>query len=360
MRHLTLALVLTAPVVAADPAVKEQTLFAAGDGGYHTYRIPSLITTKGGVVLAFCEGRKNNRGDAGDIDLVLRRSADGGKTWGKLQVVWDEADNTCGNPCPVVDQKTGTVWLLMTHNLRIDTEAKIVAGTGTGSRTVWVTRSTDDGATWEKPVEITRDVKKPDWTWYATGPGVGIQLRTGRLLAPCDHKADGGKVRRSHVVYSDDGGKTWRIGGSVGPECNECQAAELSDGRVLLNMRTFRKTNRRLVAISSDGGETFGEPADDPALVEPACQASLIRLDKGALAFSNPASTKREKLTVRFSPDDGKTWPHARLLHDGPAAYSCLTVLPDGHLGCLYECGEKGPYERIVLARFGREWVAGK
>jgi sialidase-1 len=359
MGPVTLSLLLTLPSLAADPAVEEQTLFQAGDGGYHTYRIPSLITTKAGAVLAFCEGRKNNRGDAGDIDLVLRRSTDGGKTWGKLQVIWDEADNTCGNPCPVVDQKTGTVWLLMTHNLRTDTEAKIVAGTSAGSRTVWVTKSTDDGATWEKPVEITKDVKQPDWTWYATGPGVGVQLKSGRLLAPCDHKADGGKVRRSHVIYSNDGGKSWMLGGTVGPECNECQAAELADGRVLLNMRTFRKTNRRLVAISSDRGETFGEPADDATLIEPACQASLIRLpDKGGLAFSNPASTRREKMKVRLSVDDGKTWPHSRLLYDGPSAYSCLSVLPDGRIGCLYERGEKDPYGRIVLARFSREWVA--
>jgi sialidase-1 len=360
MRRLILALVLAAPALAADPAVEEQTLFQAGDGGYHTYRIPSLITTKAGVVLAFCEGRKAGRGDAGDIDLLLRRSTDGGKTWGRVQIVWDDAANTCGNPCPVVDQKTGTVWLLMTHNLGGDTEAKIVAGTSKAGRTVWATKSADDGATWDRPVEITRDAKRPDWTWYATGPGVGIQLKTGRLLIPCDHKADGGKVRRSHVIYSDDGGRSWKLGGAVGPDCNECQTAELSDGRVLLNMRTVRKTNRRLVAVSADGGETFAEPVEDAALVEPACQASLIRLGKGVLAFSNPASTKREKMTVRLSPDDGKTWPHGRVLYEGPAAYSCLSVLPDGRIGCLYERGEKGPYERIVLARFSRDWVAGQ
>jgi sialidase-1 len=118
MRIVILLLVVASHLVAAEPRVEEQTLFQAGDGSYHTYRIPSLIVTKSGAVLAFCEGRKNNRGDTGDIDLVLRRSTDGGKTWGKTQVVWDEADNTCGNPCPVVDQKSGTIWLLMTHNLR--------------------------------------------------------------------------------------------------------------------------------------------------------------------------------------------------------------------------------------------------
>jgi sialidase-1 len=315
--------------------------------------------TKVGTVLAFCEGRKNNRGDAGDIDLLLKRSLDGGKTWGEARVIWDEADNTCGNPCPVIDAKTGTVWLLLTHNLRRDTEAKIVSGTSERSRTVWVTRSTDDGATWDKPVEITSAVKKPDWTWYATGPGVGIQLRGGRLLVPCDSKSELGKVRESHVIYSDDGGRSWRIGGVVGPQCNECQAVELSDGAVLLNMRSFQGNNRRLVAVSRDGGQTFSKPVEDSVLIEPVCQASILRHPgaAGGILFSNPASTKREKMTVRLSRDDGKTWPHSRLLHPGPAAYSCLTVLPEGTVGCLYERGEQNPYEAIVFARFPLGWL---
>src|SRR5438445_98918 len=82
------------------------------------------------------------------IELAMKRRTDGGKTWGKLKVVWDDDDNTCGNPCPVVDAKTGTVWMLMTHNLGGDTEAKINNGTAKGSRTVWVTKSDDDGDTW--------------------------------------------------------------------------------------------------------------------------------------------------------------------------------------------------------------------
>jgi sialidase-1 len=360
---VALIVVVARPAAAADPALDEQVLFKAGEGGYHTYRIPSLIVTKGGVLLAFCEGRKAGRGDTGDIDLILKRSRDSGKTWDKAQIVWDETDNTCGNPCPVVDRNTGAVWLLMTHNLRGDTEAKIVGGTSKGTRTAWVTKSTDDGATWDKPVEITRDVKKPEWTWYATGPGVGIQLKSARLLVPCDHKADGGKVRESHVVYSDDAGKSWKLGGTVGPGCNECQAVELADGAVMLNMRSFQGNNRRLVAVSTDGGERFSKPVEDSALVEPVCQASILRGpgDKGEILFSNPASTKRERMTVRLSTDDGKTWPHARVLCEGPAAYSCLAVLPDGRIGCLYERGGKSPYEEIVLARFSREWlVAGK
>ncbi len=334
-------------------------VFVSGEGAYHTYRIPSAIVTTKGTLLAFCEGRKKGRSDTGDIDLILRRSNDGGKTWGKVQVVWDDAGNTCGNPCPVVDRENGTIWLLMTHNLGEDNEARIVDGKSKGSRTVWVTKSADDGETWSKPVEITTDVKLKEWTWYATGPGVGIQLKNGRLLIPCDNKVAGAKARQSHVIYSDDYGKTWKLGGVVGPNCNESQAVELSDGSVLLNMRSYQGNNRRLIAVSKGGGVTFSKPTEDESLIEPVCQASILRVagEKNTILFSNPASKKREKMTVRASTDDCKTWSVSKLLHDGPAAYSCLTVLPDKTIGCLYECGTKDPYERIEFARFTLEWL---
>jgi sialidase-1 len=358
---LTFAVLSHAPFApAAEPI--QAPLFTAKEDGYFSYRIPSVIVTKNGTVLAFCEGRKASRSDAGDIDLVMKRSTDGGKTWGKMQVVWDDADNTCGNPCPVVDAKTGTVWLLLTHNFGSDNESKIVNNTGKGSRTVWVTKSDDDGATWTKPTEITTDVKKPGWTWYATGPGVGIQLKSGRLLIPCDSKSDQGKVRESHVIYSDNGGATWKLGGVVGPMCNESQAVELADGTVMLNMRSYMGNNHRLVAFSKDGGETFTKPVEDKELIEPVCQGSILRLrgEGGGILFSNPASLKREKLTVRLSRDEGKTWAHSKLLHAGPAAYSCLTVLPSGEIGCLYERGDKDAYETITWARFERNWLVGK
>src|SRR5262249_24946931 len=298
-------------------------------------------------------------GDAGDIDLLLRRSPDGGKTWPPAQVVWDDGDNTCGNPCPVIDQSTGTIWLLLTHNLGQDTEAQIVEGKGKGTRTVWVTKSTDDGVTWAKPVEITKDVKKPDWTWYATGPGIGIQLKSGRLIIPCDNKVADSNTLQSHVIYSDDHGETWKLGGVVGPNCNESQVVELADGSLLLNVRSYQGNNRRLVAMSKDGGFTWSKPVADEALIEPVCQASLIRYPggKGGLLFANPASTKREKLTVRLSRDEGKSWPACRLLHEGPAAYSCLAVLPDGDIGCLYERGDKNASEKITFARFSLDWL---
>lgn len=349
----------------ADEPLTHAPVFTAGDGGYHTYRIPSLIVTAKGTLLAFCEGRKKGTSDAGDIDLVLRRSLDGGQSWQPMQVVWDDGANTCGNPCPVVERESGTIWLLLTHNLGEDKEPAIIDGTSKGSRTVWVSKSTDDGLTWDKPVEITKNIKQPDWTWYATGPGVGIQTaaknqtHSGRLVIPCDNKVLGTKARQSHVIYSDDKGATWKLGGVVGPNCNESQIAELPSGELVLNMRSYEANKLRLIARSTDGGLTFTKPVEDKTLIEPVCQASLLRYpgDEPLLLFSNPASTRREKLTVRLSRDGGQTWPAARLLHAGPAAYSCLAVLPNQSIACLYERGEKKPYEEITLARFPFSWL---
>jgi sialidase-1 len=347
---------LLAATILTTMAPEEQPVFVAGQNGYHTFRIPSLIVSKAGTLLAFCEGRKQGRGDAGDIDLVLRRSHDGGRTWGPLQVLWDDKENTCGNPCPVVDRDTGTIFLLMTHNLGTDTEAALVDGKSKGSRTVWLTKSADDGRTWTPPAEITKEVKRPDWTWYATGPGIGIQTKTGRLLIPCDNKVAATKARQSHVIYSDDHGATWKLGGVVGPNCNECQVAELADGSLLLNMRSYQASNRRRIALSKDGGLSWSPPVDDPTLIEPACQASLIR-GANCLLFANPASTKRERLTIRRSVDEGKTWDTGKVLWLGPAAYSCLAVLADGTICCLHERGEKHPYEAIVFSRFSSNWL---
>ncbi len=355
MQTALIHLMLLPFAAAASPT--HVPVFTAGQDGYHTYRIPSVIVTPKGTVLAFCEGRKAGRGDAGNIDLVLKRSRDGGKTWGPLEVVWDDGANTCGNPCPVIDTKTGIIHLLLTHNLGTDSESKIVTGQSERSRTVWISTSDDDGETWTKPREITKDTKKPEWTWYATGPGVGIQLKSGRLLIPCDSKSDLGKTRESHVIFSDDGGKTWQLGGIVGPHCNESQAVELADGTVLLNMRTYKANNRRQIAVSTDGGKTFTQPKEDSALIEPVCQGSILRWPGQGILFSNPASTKRENMTLRLSTDEAKTWPKSLVLHKGPSAYSCLTVLPSGDVGCLYERGAKGAYEEIAFAIVPKDWA---
>jgi len=348
---------------AAEPFLIQKDIFVSGTDGYHTFRIPALSVAPDGTLLAFAEGRKKNKSDTGDIDLLLKRSFDGGKVWEPVQKVWDDAENVCGNPCPVVDAATGTIWLLLTHNLGEDTEAQIIDQTSKGTRTVWVSNSTDNGATWSQPKEITATTKQAEWTWYATGPGVGIQLQTGRLLIPCDHQTVGSKKYFSHVIFSDDHGETWKLGGRAGDQANECQVVELVDGRLLLNMRNYSAHRIRALAYSSDQGATWSEITRDPQLCEPICQASFLRYttqnsDKNRLLFSNPASnTDRILMTVRLSYDEGETWPVSRILHPGPSAYSCLTVLPDQTLACFYERGEVSPYEKITFAHFNLEWL---
>jgi sialidase-1 len=347
------------PVHAGE--LEQVPVFTSGQQAYHTFRIPALLATKQATLLAFCEGRKKGSGESGDIDLLLRRSVDGGKSWSATQVIWDDGDNTCGNPCPVLDAATGTIWLLLTRNLGCDTQSQIVAGTSKGSRTVWITKSTDDGVTWAPPREITRHVTQSNWTWYATGPGVGIQANSGRLIVPCDHQVAGSRVQESHVIFSDDAGKTWTLGGSVGPKCNESQIVQLTDGSLLLNIRSYRGNHRRLISVSKDDGKSWSQPVEDDALIEPVCQASIVRFPgkKGGLLFANPASTKRENLTIRLSRDEGKSWQFSKVLHPGPAAYSCMTVLPDRTIGCLYERGERHPYETITFARLSLDWLTG-
>ena len=343
-------------ILAAVLLLQAGDVFVSGQDGYHTYRIPSVIVTSKGTVLAFCEGRRKGRGDTGDIDLVLKRSTDGGATWGPLQVVWDDGPNTVGNPCPVVDRDTGTIWMPLTHNLGEDHESKIIDRTAKGTRTVWVVKSTDDGVTWSKPVEITKDVKKPEWTWYATGPGIGIQTKNGRLVIPCDFVEAETKKGGSHVIWSADHGATWTLGGAIVGGVNECQVAERSDGSLLLNMRNWNTPAREwATATSSDGGATWSSLAADATLVEPVCQASLLRYswEPSRLLFSNPADRKRRaRMTVRVSRDEGATWTTVREFGDAPAAYSCLMALPDRTAGCLYETGVKSPYEKIVFVRF--------
>lgn len=340
-------------------------VYRSGQDGYHTYRIPSVVVTNRGTVLAFCEGRKSGGGDAGDIDLLLKRSTDGGRTFPSQQIIWDDEGNTCGNPCPVIDRTTGTIWLLLTHNLGTDRESQIIQRTSRGTRTVWLTKSDDDGLTWSKPVEITKDAKLPNWTWYATGPGSGIQLRSGRLVIPCDHIEADTKQYYSHLLYSDDHGSSWKLGGSAGPATNECEVVELSDDSLMLNMRNFdRSQHTRAVSRSTDGGLTWSPTVHDPALVEPICQASIRRYTRAneeggkRILFSNPAETgARKEMTLRLSEDNGTTWAMSKVLWAGPAAYSSLAVLADGTILCLFERGLKEPYQSITLARVPLQWL---
>lgn len=365
------------PLAAAETSAKDSskieqvTVFAANEGGYDTYRIPSVLLAPNGDLLAFCEGRRASRSDTGNIDLVMKRSTDGGKTWGKTQVIWDDDGNTCGNPCPVVDRKTGAILLLMTHNYGVDNEAEIKLGTGKGTRTVWISRSENNGQSWSSPREITKQTKSPEWYWYATGPGIGIQIargpRAGRLVVPCDHSyRDPNGTRQdvqsefgAHVIYSDDHGRTWAYSEAIVPKMNECQVVELASppGQLLIDMRSYRGHHCRAQSRSDDGGQSWTTPVDAPELVGPVCQASLIRVTPpsdsgpGLLAFSNPASDSRVNMTVKLSRDDAENWSDGITLWEGPSAYSCLVALPNGTIGCLYERGRKHAYEEIAFAR---------
>jgi sialidase-1 len=350
---------------AAEP-IAQSVVYQPGEEGYSRYRIPAVVQTKQGTLLAFCEGRTG--GDSGPIDLVLKRSSDNGQTWGPLQVVWDDGDNTCGNPCPVVDQQTGTIWLLMTWNLGTDHERAIMDGTSKDLRHVYVTHSKDDGLTWATPTKISDTTRRSHWRWYATGPGNAIQLtrgaHAGRLLIPANHSDhdNQGHPYRSHVIYSDDHGETWELGGIQQDKTNESAIVELGDGSVLHAMRSYHGKNRRAMAISENGGETWGDVYLDDALDTPVCQASIVRYSwpneasdgKSRILFASPRGKERSQMTVWMSYDEGKTWPIHKLIDPGSAAYSNLIPLANDHIGLLYE---RDNYRSITFAKFALAWL---
>ncbi|WP_432798485.1 sialidase family protein [Poriferisphaera sp. WC338] len=332
-------------------------VYTSGKDGYYMYRIPSIVTAPDGSLLAFAEGRKKSKSDSGDIDMLVKRSTDGGYTWSKQQIIWDDGPNTCGNPCPVVDQTTGTIHLLMTHNPGNYKESKPEAP-GVGTRTVWVTTSNDSGLTWSQPREITSDVKDSSWLWFATGPGIGIQIKNGphagRLLIPANYSRPEainpsekwpGRAIGTYAFYSDDHGKTWQSSANtIEPHVNESQLVELPGGNVMTNMRAYFKDSRRRSAISKDSGTTWSKPRKEDALIEPVCQASILRYswpsqtEQSILLFANPAhKTKRRHLTFRASFDEGKTWPVSKMIYKGDTAYSSLIRLPGNNVGCFFE-----------------------
>lgn len=335
-------------------------IFKSGIGGYSTYRIPAIVTTNSGKILAFAEGRVNSSSDTGDIDLLMRSSDDGGIIWGPMKIIWNDGANVCGNPAPVVDKKTGKIHLLMTWNHGEDHEKEIIDGKSSNTRRVFVTSSADDGENWTVPREITSSVKKENWTWYATGPCHGIQLKKGnykgRLVIPCDHIEAETKKYYSHVIYSDDHGNTWNLGGKTPQDqVNECTVAELPDGRLLLNMRNYDRTQKsRKISFSENGGMNWSDIQPDITLAEPICQASLLSTSKNKILwFLNPASPdKRINMTLKKSKDFGKTWELVTILNPGPSAYSGLTLINSKTLGCLYEGGNSNPYEGIAFETY--------
>jgi len=349
---VVLLFVAAASSIAASSGGLFQTdVFVSGESGYSTYRIPAMMVTSKGTVLAFAEARKNSSSDAGDIDMVLKRSSDNGSTWGAAITIWNEPGNvTVGNPVPVQDRDTGTIWILLTRD----------------NKEVFAVSSDDDGVTWSKPRDITADVKKADWEWVATGPGHGIQLDSGRLVVPADHSENGGLGKgemHSHITYSDDHGKTWKLGATLPDKTDESTAAQLADGSLYINMRNNYFRFKRAYAVSKDGGLTFGKMKWDNALIEPVCEGSVMRFSlekdggRNRLLFSNPANRSRDHMTVRLSYDEAKTWPVARVINEGFSGYSDLTVLKNMSIGLLYENGPVHYFDKITFARFSLDWL---
>lgn len=334
-------------------------VFEEGAHGYEVYRIPAIVKAKSGKLLAFAEARKFKRnGDSGDIDLVLKTSDDHGKTWSPMRVIWDDGVNTCGNPVPIVDEKTGRIHLLLSWNHGDDRWGALIAGEGKDVRRAFYTWSDDEGESWKDPEEITNDIKDASWDWYGTGPVHGIQLKKGpykgRLISPNYFTVmkNGKRVDYSHVAFSDDQGEAWLAGAPTQlDDVGECTVAELADGRLILNMRASSGTFRKF-CISEDGGETWGDLQTDRSLLDPSCQGSLYSdLWKGrdVLLFANAANVERRDMTVKSSFDDGLSWSKEILIHEGPSAYSDLTMTNRGQIALLFEGGKGRPYEGIAI-----------
>ena len=329
------------------PSSEFNYIYNQGTDGFELYRIPAIVKSKSNTLLAFAEARKaRSNGDSGDIDLVVKRSSDNGKTWSKQITIWNDGQNTCGNPVPIVDDR-GRIHLLMTWNFQTGKWGAITNGTGEDSRRPYYTYSDDDGITWAQPVEITSSVKKEKWDWYATGPCHGIQIQKGihkgRLVAPNYFTTrESGKVTSySHIIYSDDYGKTWKPGeptpvGGVG----ECSVAEIGEGTLMLNMRADEGFYRKS-CTSIDGGLTWSSPQISIDQIDCKCQGSILSIG-GAVFLSNAASaTERINMTIKKSTDNGKNWKGQYTVYEGNSGYSDIVELSDSQIAIIYEGGEK-------------------
>ncbi len=381
MKHLLTSLLLVTffwNVAYAEPLLETTPVFPQGLNGIARYRIPGIVVTPKGTVLAYSEARKNNSSDWGEIEIHLRRSTDGGKTWEESKriahdgpriegnprkVTGGEHEQTVNNPVAIIDRETGAIEFLYCVNYA----------------RCFSMRSVDDGQTWSNAVEITSSFETfrntYNWKVIATGPGHGIQLKNGRLVVPIwiafggigDHAPSA-----CGTIYSDDHGKTWQAGDIAIPNegefgnPNESILATLADGRVMMISRNESQPNRKLVTISADGATSWSKPEFHPELWEPRCMASLLWHPSGVLLFSNPHTRpidaqgkeipkgrgKRENLCIKLSRDDGKSWSISKTIDPGKAAYSDLAVLQDGTVLCLYEDDND-----IDCARLNLDWI---
>ena len=359
----------------SQPFLSKMDLFEPNTRGYWHYRIPGLVTLASGTVLAYCEAREGEGHDWDPIDIYMRRSADNGVTWGPARKVVDRRDyggGTMNNPSCIVDHDTGSVHLLFCHDY---------------SRAYYM-RSDDAGASFSEPVEITSAFgafrQEYDWGILAVGPGHGIQMRNGRLVAPVwlsESKTRAHRPNRAAVIYSDDHGASWHAGDLVPPtvaNCNETEAVEMADGSVLLNMRNMGEERRRAITESLDGASDWQEPWLDRALLAPRCFGSICRYSwpvagsRDRILFSNPDNLRgaegstshglaeRRNVTIRMSYDGCGSWPVTKSVERGPSGYSDLSVSADGTILLFYErrpADEPPGTWHLTLARLNLEWL---
>lgn len=393
-RLAILCLFAASPAVADEPLFQTTNVFPLTPNNKPNYRIPAILQAPNGDILIFAEKRNDGPGDIGNHDIVLKRSRDRGKTWGAEEIIFDDQNQTSTDI--TVGLLGGDIWLFFLRNKK-----EFIAFT-----------SSDNGVKWTGPVSIHSSVTRPEWDqlrsdksdeeegkgrgaqwakgWaqrYGVGPGnTAILLqrgpKAGRFLVPGRHREDAGKGRLrsfSHSFYSDDRGKSWKLGGTIGIHTSECQFVELANGNVMVVSRNESADDapdnlRHLVAISNDGGETWGPVQRAEELITPRCHGATERLTlaaadgKSRLLFSSPAAPFRQKehpygrynLTIRLSHDEGETWTAGKTIWPHPASYSDFVVLDDRTIGYVYERGAKGTthyWDELHFARFNLEWL---
>ena len=380
MKKALLVYLLVASFLNSRGQAEAVPVFVSGTDGHKSYRIPAIIGLPNGDLLAFAEGRVQGAGDFGDINIVMKRSTDNGKTWSALQLVAEFDTLQAGNPAPVVDltdpqYPQGRVFLF--YNTGNNHEGEVRKGIG--YKQVWYKTSGDGGRTWSNAINITLQVHRPlqtginraynfqeDWRTYANTPGHAMQFKTGkykgRIFVAANHSAGAPKSESTdydaHGYYTDDHGKTFQLGASLDvPGSNESTAAELSGGRLMINSRNQKGDIRaRIVGTSSNGGQTRDTTYFDRNLPDPVCQGSLLTIEhkkrKNVLAFCNAADeNRRDNLTLRISDDDGKTWKKSFVIYKNAekrdaSAYSDIVNTGKKTIGVLFE---KDSYSHIVF-----------
>ncbi|MBE7541569.1 MAG: glycoside hydrolase [Bryobacteraceae bacterium] len=357
-RRAALLAALPAFAHAQSPSLHQVDLFERGFAGVHTYRIPALIETRQGALLAVADARHDNGDDLpGRISLVLRKSTDFGRTWTPQSTLVQVPRGGAGDASLLLDRQ-GRVWCFYAYGapgIGFRT-AKPGPLTGPDVLQVHAIVSTDGGSSWSRPTDLTPQIRDPRWHAVFATSGTHFVTARGRMIVPLVI-LDENKAITTRNAWSDDDGRTWKTGPAVAPETDESKAVEIAGGVVLQNVRNGPA---RLVARSTDGGITFHDARHHESLNDAGCNAGFARYRHGGrdlLLFTNAASTRRENLTIRASADAGRTWPAARVIHPGPAAYSTVLPLRDGSIAVLYERGDASPYERITFARLSPDWL---